>query len=106
MFLVRLGPSVNSKVTSPVLEPCLSFSRRGRRVRKSRAVLSRDIRGVLVDDGPRIQVKKTHKAKLLGPDIFCWGGGLPREGVGAKEFGMSLATISFGGVSRELVGIS
>ena len=23
------------------------------------------------------------------PDIFGWGGGLPREGVGAKKFGMS-----------------
>ena len=36
--------------------------------------------------------KKEHKPKLLGPDIFWWGGGLPREGVGAKKFGMSLET--------------
>ena len=35
---------------------------------------------------------KEHKPKLLGPDIFCWGGGLPREGVGAKKFGMSFET--------------
>ena len=30
--------------------------------------------------------KKEHKPKLLSPDIFRWGGGLPREGVGAKKF--------------------
>ena len=27
---------------------------------------------------------KKHKLKLSGPDIFRWGGGRPREGVGAK----------------------
>ena len=36
--------------------------------------------------------KKEPKPKLLSPDIFRWGGGLPREGVGAKKFGMSLET--------------
>ena len=36
--------------------------------------------------------KKEPKPKLLSPDIFWWGGGLPREGVGAKKFGMSLET--------------
>ena len=36
--------------------------------------------------------KKEPKPKLFGPDIFGWGGGLPREGVGAKKFGMSLET--------------
>ena len=36
--------------------------------------------------------KKEPKPKLLGPDIFGWGGGLPREGVGAKKFGMSFET--------------
>ena len=34
--------------------------------------------------------KNEPKPKLLGPDILRWGGGLPREGVGAKKFGMSL----------------
>ena len=34
--------------------------------------------------------KNEPKPKLLSPDIFWWGGGLPREGVGAKKFGMSL----------------
>ena len=29
------------------------------------------------------------KPKLLGPNIFGLGGGLPREGVGAERFGMS-----------------
>ena len=38
------------------------------------------------------QAKKEHKLKLLGPDIFRWDGGLPREGVGANKFGMSLET--------------
>ena len=33
--------------------------------------------------------KKEPKPKLAGPDIFGWGEGLPREGVGAKKFGMS-----------------
>ena len=36
--------------------------------------------------------KKEPKPKLFGPDIFGWGGGLPREWVGAKKFGMSLET--------------
>ena len=36
--------------------------------------------------------KNEHKLKLLGPDVFWWGGGLPREGMGAKKFGMSLET--------------
>ena len=36
--------------------------------------------------------KKEHKPKLLSPDIFRWGGGLPHEEVGAKKFGMSLET--------------
>ena len=36
--------------------------------------------------------KKKPKPKLFGSDIFGWGGGLPREWVGAKKFGMSLET--------------
>ena len=36
--------------------------------------------------------KKEPKPKLFGPDIFGWGGGLAREGVGAKKFGMSFET--------------
>ena len=38
------------------------------------------------------QPEKEPKPKLLSPDIFWWVGGLPREGVGAKKFGMSLET--------------
>ena len=34
--------------------------------------------------------KKEHKPKLSSPDIFRWGGGLQREGVGAKKFGKPL----------------
>ena len=36
--------------------------------------------------------KKEPKPKLFGPDIFRWCGGLPRERVGAKKFGVSLET--------------
>ena len=48
-------------------------------------------------------------ALLFGPDIFRWGGGLSREGVGAKKFGMSLETQEnklFGGMSWDFAGIS
>ena len=31
------------------------------------------------------QARKKHKPKLLSPDIFWWGRGLPHEGVGAKK---------------------
>ena len=34
--------------------------------------------------------KKEPKPKLFGPDIFGWGGGLPRERVGAKKSDTSL----------------
>ena len=30
--------------------------------------------------------------RVVGPDVFGWGGGLPREGVGAKKFGRSPET--------------
>ena len=36
--------------------------------------------------------KEEPEPKLFGLDIFGWGGGLPREGVGAKKFGMPLET--------------
>ena len=39
-----------------------------------------------------IRHEKEPQPKLLSPDIFWGGGGLPREGVGAKKFGMSLET--------------
>ena len=35
---------------------------------------------------------KEPKPKLFGPDIFRWGGGLPREGVRGKKFGMCIET--------------
>ena len=34
--------------------------------------------------------KKEHTLERLGPDIFRWVGVLPREGAGAKKFGISL----------------
>ena len=48
--------------------------------------------------------KKEHKPKLLGPDIFRWGGGLPREGVGAKKFGTSLETHAKRTFRRDIPG--
>ena len=39
-----------------------------------------------------IREEKRNRPKLLGPDMFGWGGGLLREGVGAKKFGMSFET--------------
>ena len=34
---------------------------------------------------PKSGTKKEPKPKLLSPDIFWWGGGLPREGVGGQK---------------------
>ena len=48
--------------------------------------------------------KEEPKPKLLGLDIFGWGGGLPRQAVGAKRFGMSFKTQKtklFVGISRD-----
>ena len=48
--------------------------------------------------------KKEPKPKLFGPDIFGWGGGLPREGVGAEKFGMSLKTREIELFGRDIPG--
>ena len=48
--------------------------------------------------------KKEHKPKLLSPDIFRWGWGLPHEGVGAKKFGMSLETREIKLLLRDISG--
>ena len=48
----------------------------------------RGIWGLTLQSG----TKKEPKPKLLSPDIFRWGRGLPHEGVGAKKFGMPLET--------------
>ena len=48
--------------------------------------------------------KKEPRPKLFGPDIFQWGRGLPREGVGAKKFGMSLETREIKLVGRDIPG--
>ena len=48
--------------------------------------------GVIINMNRWISVKrKEHKPKLLGPDVFRWGGALPCEGGGGggKKFGMS-----------------
>ena len=63
-----------------------------------------DLTSVLISSGKR----KEPKPKLFGPDIFQWGRGLPREGVGAKKLGMSLETrgtkIYWAGYPRILPG--
>ena len=48
--------------------------------------------------------KEEHKPKLLSPDIFRWGRDLPREGVGAKKFGMSLETREIKLFGRDIPG--
>ena len=53
--------------------------------------------------------KKEHKPKLLSPDIFRWGRGLPREGVGAKSSvcpSKPGKSNFLGGISRDFAGIS
>ena len=53
--------------------------------------------------------KQEHKSKLLSPDIFRWGGGLPREEVGPKSSvcPSKAGTSNFlGGMSRNFAGIS
>ena len=48
--------------------------------------------------------KKEPKPKLLSPDILRWGRGLPREGVGAKKFDMSLETREIKLFGRDIPG--
>ena len=43
-------------------------------------------------EGGFIRDKKGTQTQTFWSDIFRWGRGLPREGVGAKKFGMSLET--------------
>ena len=52
------------------------------------AVHTSDERASLGDTN--LREEKGTRTQTFGPDIFRWGGGLPREGVGAKKFGMSL----------------
>ena len=48
--------------------------------------------------------KNEPKPKLLSPDIFRWGGGLPHEGVGAKKFDMPLETREIKLFGRDIPG--
>ena len=48
--------------------------------------------------------KKEPKPNRFGPDIFGWGGGLPREGLGTKKFGMSLETQGNQTFGRDIPG--
>ena len=58
------------------------------------------LKTTLVDAGK----KKEPKPKLFGPDIFGWGGGLPRERVGAKKFDTSLETREIKLFGRDIPG--
>ena len=53
-----------------------------------------------------IILKKEPQPKLFGPDIFGWGGGLPREGVGAEKLGMSFETQGNHTFWRDIPGFS
>ena len=48
--------------------------------------------------------KKEHRSKLLSPDIFRWGRGLPCEGMRAKKFGMPLETREIRLLGRDIPG--
>ena len=48
--------------------------------------------------------EKEPKSKLLSPDIFQWGRGLPRERVGAKMFDTSLETREIKLFGRDIPG--
>ena len=48
--------------------------------------------------------KEEHKPKLLSPDIFRWGRGLPHEGMGAKKLGMSLEAREIKLFGRDIPG--
>ena len=56
------------------------------------------------DYGHSSGTKKEPKPKLFGPDIFRWGGGLPRERVGAKKFDSSLKTREIKLFGRDIPG--
>ena len=63
----------------------------------------------MVREGKNSGKKKEHKPKLLGPDIFQWGGGLPLEGVGPKSSVRASKpgkSNFLGGTSRDFAGIS
>ena len=55
-------------------------------------------------DREKSGTKREHKPKLLSPDIFRWGSGLPRARVGAKKFGMSLETREIKLFGRDIPG--
>ena len=48
--------------------------------------------------------KKSTKINFLGPETARWGGGLPREGVVAKNFVLSLESLSSLGFEERNLG--
>ena len=57
-----------------------------------------------MSETPTSGTKNEHKPKLSSPDIFRWGGCLPRARVGAKKFGMSLETREIKFFGRDIPG--
>ena len=48
--------------------------------------------------------KKSTKINFLGPETVWWGGGLPREGVVAEKFVLSLESLSSLGFEERNLG--
>ena len=92
------GPSVNyrDKFTLP---------QKGVRQKESGKKVTKKVTKASEKSG----TKKEPKPKLLSPDIFRWGRGLPHEGVGPKSSvcpSKPGKSNFFGGISRDLAGIS
>ena len=52
----------------------------------------------------KIRQENGTQTQTFGPDIFGWGGGLPRERVGAKKFDTSLETREIKLFGRDIPG--
>ena len=99
-FLTRNCPRPNCLLKclpnclSPTREGFFSFFQNCPRGEGNRETIERQklSRAIFAPRHQDSGTKKEPKPKLLSPDIFWWGGGLPRERVGAKKFGMSLET--------------
>ena len=51
-----------------------------------------------------LESRQSNKPKLFGPDIFGWGGRLPREGVEARKFGVYFETQGNQTFGRDIPG--
>ena len=93
--------------------PCLFFGGRGEEQEKNTkyAIFAEPWKSLEVGNYAskgaclyRSAKKRKHTLKLFAPDIFGWGGGLPRDEVGAKKLRMPLETQgneTLGWISRD-----